>query len=202
MHTQKIIRLSRFFSCLGLKIWLFILLLFMFFVKDVSSQSLSFEAVSNQDVDFVFNTIQKYQSGLVAMNAMTLRITAVGVNWDLYVGAETDVAGSWNVVTTYGTNGDEPNVELLKVRFRNTANTSQETAFFNLTDVNTPVYIIGSGAVDPSINCPGAGTNTPGSYLSEPQCYLFNIDLQITPGFSLKPGLYELIIKYVIVEDL
>lgn len=174
----------------------------MIFTKSVCSQSLSFEATTNGDVGFVFNTIQKYQSGLVAMNAMTLRITAEGVEWDLYVGAETDVAGNWNVITNYGATGDIPVVELLKVRFRNTANTSQESTFFDLTDINTPVYIIGSAAADPSINCPGTGTNTPGSYLTDPQCFQFNVDLQLTPDFSLKPGLYELIIKYIIVEDL
>jgi hypothetical protein len=153
-------------------------------------------------VDFVFNTVQKYQSGLLAMNAITLRITATGTNWDLYLGAETDVAGSWDVVTTYGLNGDVPDVEMLKVRFRNTANTSQEATFFDLTDIGTPVYIIGSAIADPSINCPDTGTNTPGSYLTDPQCYQFNVDLQITPGFTLRPGLYKLNIKYVIVEDL
>jgi hypothetical protein len=168
----------------------------------LKAQSLSFEVVTNPDVDFVFNTVQKYQSGLLAMNAITLRITAVGVNWDLYVGAETDVAGTWDIVSTYGVNGNDPNVELLKVRFRNTASTSQEATFFDLQDISTPVYIIGSELADPVINCPATGTNTPGSYLTDPQCYQFNVDLQITPGFTLKPGLYKLNIKYMIVEDL
>jgi len=188
-----------------LKRWLNIAgiaILMVFVSSTAKAQSLSFEVVTNPDVEFVFNTIQKYQTGLLAMNAITLRITAIGVNWDLYVGAETDISGKWDVVSTYGVNGYDPDVVLLKVRFRNTANTSQEATFFELKDISTPVYIIGSTVSDPAVNCPDTGTNTPGSYLSQPQCYQFNVDLQITPGFTHRPGLYKLNIKYVIAEDL
>lgn len=168
----------------------------------VRGQSVSFEAFTNPDVDFVFNTVQKYQTGLVAMNAITLRITATGANWDLYVGAETDIAGTWDVVTTYSPSGELPGVELLEIRFRNTANTSQELSFFEMTDISTPTYIIGSPISDAAINCPDTGTNTPGSFLTNPECYQFNVDLRVIPGFTLRPGLYQLNIRYNIVVDL
>ena len=169
----------------------------------VSAQSLSFELKESPDVEFVFNTVQKYQTGVVVPNAISLRIIADGVNWDLYVGAETDSPGYWNELTAYSDYGAEPTTDILELRFRNTANTSQQFGWFPVSDINTPVFIIGSeNPGDPSVNCPGQGTNTPGSYLTEPQCYLFNVDMRVVPGFDLKPGLYNLLIKYVIVEDL
>lgn len=137
------------------------------------------------------------------MNAVTLRIVADGVNWNLYAGAITDIPGMWNEVTTYTPQGEQPQTNILQLKFRNQANTSQITDFFPLTDISTPVYLIGSeNPGDPSVNCPGQGTNTPGNYLTEPQCFRFNVDMKITPGFNLRPGLYNLIIEYVIVEDL
>jgi len=169
----------------------------------IFSQSLSFELKESPDVDFVFNTVQKYQTGVLVPNAMTLRIIADGVNWNLYVGAQTDAPGLWNEIVPYSPFGDHPPVDILELNFRNTANTSQVHGFFPLSDINSPTYIIGSeNPGDPSIDCPEQGTNTPGDYLSQPQCYRFNVDLRVVPGFNLKPGLYNLVITYVIVEDL
>jgi hypothetical protein len=175
---------------------------FLYQPPDTRGQSLSFEVVSNPDVDFVFNTIQKYQTGIVAMNAITLRVTATGVSWDLYVGAQTDLAGTWDVISSYGLSGELPIVALLKIRFRNTANTALIPDYFDLTDISSPTYVIGSAIDDPGVSCPDQGTNEPGSFLAQPQCYQFNVDLRITPGFDLRPGLYRLHIKYVLVENL
>ncbi|MFN2395364.1 MAG: hypothetical protein ABR597_06715 [Bacteroidales bacterium] len=189
----------------GLAGYLYLMGLFVLLAAYTSGfgQSLSFELKESPDVEFVFNTIQKYQTGVVVPNAITLRIIADGLNWDLYVGAQTDSPGYWNELTAYSTYGVEPETDILELRFRNTANTSQQFGWFPVSDINTPVYIIGSeNPGDPSVSCPGQGTNTPGSYLTEPQCYLFNVDMRIVPGFDLKPGLYNLLIKYVIVEDL
>lgn len=170
--------------------------------QDLKGQALSFEMVQDHEVTFVFNTIEKYQNGLVAMNAITLRIIAEDVNWDLYVGAETLDPGLWDVIGVYGTVGQEPGIELLEARFRNSASTSLVEGFFELTDITTPTYIIGSPGIDVPVACPGQGTNTPGSYLSEPQCYQFNVDLRIVPGFDYRPGLYRLLLNFVISEDL
>ena len=189
----------------GLARYLYLIGLFIILAFHTAgyTQSLSFELKESPDVEFIFNTVQKYQTGVLAPNAMTLRIIAEGVNWNLYVGAETDSPGYWNELTAYSTYGVEPTTDILELRFRNTANTSQQQGWFPVTDINSPVYIIGSeNPGDPSIDCPGQGTNTPGSYITEPQCYRFNIDMRVVPGFELKPGLYNLLIKYVIVEDL
>lgn len=168
-----------------------------------NSQSVSFELKETPNVNFTFTTIQSYSTGIAANNAMTLRIDAIGSNWDLYVGAETAVMDKWNQVLSYSSYGTIPGIEILEMRFRNTGSTSLIPGYFPITDINSPTYIIGSeNPADPSINCSSPGTNTPGNYLGTPACYKFNVDLRITPGFTLQPGLYNLHIKYVIIQDL
>jgi hypothetical protein len=137
------------------------------------------------------------------MAAVTLNINVTGTNWDLYVGAETTNTGYWDVASTYSSNGLTPTIDLVELRFRNLNNTSQQSGYFDLTDISSPTYVIGSAAApDPSVSCPGTGTNEPGDYLSNPACYQFKVDLRINPDFSFQAGLYTLTIKYVIVEDL
>ena len=78
------------------RIFLFMLITTLGF--NSKAQGLSFEIKESPDINFLFNTIQKYQSGIVVMNAVTLRIIANGVNWNLYTGAITDIPGMWNEV--------------------------------------------------------------------------------------------------------
>lgn len=174
-----------------------------FNIGTIHAQSVSFELKTSPTISFDFNSIQDYENGITIMNAVTLNIEAVGTQWDLYVGATTTVAGSWDVTSTYSTTGSLPGVNILELNFRNLSNTSLQTGFFPLTDISTPTYIIGtSAAPDIGISCPNQGTNTAGSYLTNPNCYSFDVDLRINPGFTYRPGLYELRIDYVIVQDL
>jgi len=167
------------------------------------AQSVSFALTTSPNITFDFNTIQKYENGITIMNACTLNIEASGTQWDLYVGATTTNVGYWDVTNTYGSTGSLPTVGILKLQFRNAANTSQVSGFFPLQDISTPTYIIGTAsAPDAAVYCPNLGTNTPGSYTTNPNCYKFNIDLRIVPGFSLRPGLYTLRIDYIIIQDL
>ncbi len=182
-----------------------VVLLFLSLLLSIAirAQSVSFALKTSPNITFDFNTIQKYENGITIMNACTLNIEATGTQWDLYVGATTTNIGYWDVTNTYGSTGSLPTIGILKLQFRNAAATSLVSGFFSLQDISTPTYIIGtSAAPDAAISCPNLGTNTAGSYLTNPSCYKFNIDLRITPGFSLRPGLYTLRIDYVIIQDL
>ena len=162
----------------------------------------SFEVISNPDVIFDFNTIDEYIRGITRMNAATLEITA-GHRFDIYVGAETTNIGFWDVIQSYSNTGAAPTIDMVKIQFRNLNSTSQVAGFFDLQDISTPTYIIGSAVVgDPDVNCPLNGTNMPGDFNANPRCYKFKVDLRIVPGFSYKSGLYYLEIKYFIIEDL
>jgi hypothetical protein len=156
-------------------------------------------------VDFIFNTFEKYENGIVIPHALELNINASGAQWDLYMGATTTAAGSWNELSTYSSTGASPiPVNLLQARVYSQANTQiSGGAFFPVTDVAAPVYIIGSTIDDPGISCGGGpGTNEAGDYLTSPSCYKFNVDFKIDPGFTYRPGLYTLRVDFYIIEDL
>jgi len=169
----------------------------------VHAQSVSFALKTSPNINFNFNTIQKYTTGITIMNACELNIDVTGTQWDLYVGSTTTAAGFWDVVSTYSLTGAPPPISILELQFRNGSNTSQISGFFSLQDILTPNYIIGSlVAPDAAIACPNIGTNQAGDYLTTPNCYKFNVDLRITPGLSYQSGLYSLRIDYILVQDL
>jgi hypothetical protein len=119
------------------------------------------------------------------------------------VGATTASAGMWNVNSTYSSSGALPQINILEMQFRNNSSTSLQSGFFSLTDISAPTYIIGSSAApDLAVSCPNQGTNTSGSYLTQPNCFTFDIDLRIIPGLTHQAGVYELRIDYIIVQDL
>lgn len=175
--------------------------------KDVEGQTFTFESKSSPDLDFTFNTIDKYINGITVAHALDLNINAIGGEWDLYIGATTTAAGSFNVVSSYSSTGiTPPPVSLIQARVYNSNNTPVSGAgFFPLTDIATPVYIIGSNANDPTVNCGDAvpvGTNAPGDYMADPECYKMRVDLKLVPGLNYRPGLYTLRIDFVIIADL
>lgn len=181
----------------------FTYLLIVIIPNTTFSQTVSFDLKTSANVGLSFDNIKKFQSGIIIPNVCVLNVNAVGTQWDLYVGATTTTPGLWDQVSTYSSNGTDPDVSLVQLQFRNTNNTSQVSGFFPLTDISTPTYIVGSVLnPDPPVTCPVQGTNQAGNYASNPQCYQFRVDLKVVPGFGYKPGLYTLRIDYVIVQDL
>ena len=176
----------------------------LFNIATINAQSLDFELKTSPDVIFDFNTIQKYTNGITVMNACELNIRAVGVEWDLYVGATTTNIGFWDISAQYSNSGADPPIDIMQLQFRNSSNTSIVPGFFTIQDIGTPTYIIGSSADDAAVNCPAQGTNTPGDYQTSPGCYKFRVDIKITPGLNpiYKSGTYTLRIDYRLVEDL
>jgi hypothetical protein len=168
-------------------------------------QSVNFDLKTSKNIEFDFNTINKYVNGIIAYNACELNVNVSGTQWDMYVGATTSKPGYWDVTEEYSNSGDYPPISILQLRINNSSNTSQVPGFFPLTDISSPTYLIGSaGAPDAAVNCPDQGTNQPGDYNSSPGCYKFRVDMKITPGLSTiyKAGLYTLRIDYILIQDL
>jgi len=105
----------KFCSCLIISCYFF----------NSQSQSVSFALKTSPNVNFTFNSVEDYQTGLLIANISTLNIEATGTQWDLYVGATTMVSGFWDIVSTYSTWGNDPTVNMVQLQFRNTNNTSQ-----------------------------------------------------------------------------
>ena len=183
---------------------LLVLIIFISNVKITKAQSGGFELQSTPNVDFIFNTFEKYENGIVIPHVLELNVNVSGAEWDLYMGATTTTAGSWNELSTYSNVGTSPiPVGLLQARVYDQGSTQMTGgAFFPVTDVAAPVYIIGSNINDPAVSCGTAGANGPGDYLTSPSCYKFNVDLKIDPGFNYRPGLYTLRLDFYIIEDL
>jgi len=188
---------------------LFIVLIISFHGNIVRAQTVSIDLATPANLEFSFNTINKLINGIVIPNAIVLNVEATGGQWDLYVGSVTTIAGTWDNVQYYTTSGNgAPPVNLLQMRVHNLSGTPLISGYVPLQDIATSTLdIIGNhlSAPDPAVNCGDiipVGTNTPGSYTTDPQCYQFRVDLKMAPGTIYRPGLYTMQIEYVIAEDL
>jgi hypothetical protein len=206
MNPSELSDSNRRFTSTGGRLMLCCIVLMLSLTgKKSLAQSGGFELQTSPNVDFIFNTFEKYENGIVIPHALELNINVSGAQWDLYMGATTTSAGQWNELSSNSTTGISPvPVSLLQARVYNQGNTqSTGGAFFPLTDVAAPVYIIGSTINDPGVVCGGGpGTNEAGDYLSSPSCYKFNVDLKVDPGFTYRPGLYTMRVDFYIIEDL
>lgn len=185
----------------------FIAFLFTGAIK--ANAQVNIDLATSPTVDFTFDNIQKITYGIVIPNAITLNIEAVGMQWDLYVGSVTTVPGTWDNAIFYTTTGNgAPPVSMLQMRVHNLRNTQQISGYVPMQDISVSTLdIIGdhTNAPDPTVNCGDVvpvGTNAPGTYITDPQCYQFRVDLKIVPGITYRPGLYTLQIEYIIAEDL
>jgi len=183
----------------------FVVIAVVMSLQGADGQSVSFDLKTSKNLEFDFNTINKYVNGIIAYNACELNVNVSGTQWDLYVGATTSKPGYWDVSAEYSNSGDYPPISILQLRINNSSNTSLVPGFFPLTDISSPTYLIGSaGSPDAAVSCPGQGTNQPGDYNSSSGCYKFRVDIKITPGLTTiyKAGLYTLRIDYVLVQDM
>lgn len=180
------------------------IVLFVSASSTLQAQSLNFALKTSPHVSLVFNSIEKYKNGIVIPNFLNLKVEAIGTEWDLYVGTSTITEGTFDTNYSYGSSGNPSiPVSILQARVTNASNTSLTgNSFFNLSDISNPVHIIGSAVADPTVNCGGAGTNAPGSYTSQPQCYTFRVDLKAIPGFDYRAGSYSARIDFILIQDL
>ncbi len=76
---------------------------------------LELKMTTDPHVDFIFNTIQKYQSGIIKYNATKLNVTAT-VPWDLYVQPSSEY---WNQQSLYSASGNATSIlpsEVLEIQ--------------------------------------------------------------------------------------
>lgn len=180
---------------------LVVILFFQFIFFASYGQTLDLAITKGSDLTFTFNTIRSYTTGAVLGNASEVTVEST-VEWDLYIGTETVVPGFWDLIQSYSDAGDDNiPVGILEVRANSPGLTSQEAAFFQLQDISTPVFLIGSSGNDPTIGT-GIGTNDPGDGTADPFTHRFRISYKLSPGFTYSPGIYTMTVLFTIAEDL
>jgi hypothetical protein len=171
--------------------------------------------VSN--VDFTFDSFAKYIGGITQNGASIIRVNVSNsvtldpdCRWSLSVIVDNNPlsgtpANEWESLVNYTTSGNAPQIDMLEIRIRNACNTSltgggfvnllnNHGDFFNIIDFNGGVTIPAGSCI--------TNVNGPGSYLSNYNEYNFTIDYRITPGLNLRSGIYQLSIKFLIIEEL
>lgn len=177
---------------------IFFIFLFSSFAR---SQSLDINITRGTDLNFTFNTIRQYNSGIILAGATEITIESSS-EWDLYVGAQTNTPGQWDLVNAYSSAGSSSvPVSILELRASSPSGTSQQTAFFQLRDNSSPIYLIGSGANDP-LTVSGVGANAPGDSRNNAFTHRFRIDYKLTPTMGYSAGVYSLTVVYTLAEDL
>jgi hypothetical protein len=170
-------------------------------------------------LDFVFDDLSEYNSGITYYGASILRITASDTAgngdcaWKLRMiinnGGTPTPDAEWLQTSSYSTTGSQPTIALLEVRVTNNCATSPLNGTwqtFQLAENGGEIMLIDDGNF---VNSAGSGgvcgsgqTNSVGSYLTSYGEFSFVVDYRIRPFFNYTPGKYELNIKFCISEDL
>lgn len=162
---------------------------------------------TSPNVDFIFDDFRKYVTGLTYSGSTVLRVIADSLDgnpncqWKLMMVMENDFSGEWEPLVAYGSSHSIPTLDLLQVKVYNSCGTPiVNNTFQQFEDVDNFVLAIIPSDVPIYQNCDGTQVNTVGSYLTNYQEFSFTIDYRIKPGFSYRPGAYQLKIKFCLVE--
>ena len=112
---------------------------------------LELKMITDPQVDFVFNSIQKYQTGITKYNATVLEVNAT-VPWDLYAQPATQY---WNQQAAYGIGNRSQNMlpaEILQLQ------TSQTSDNFSMTSFNGFIGLTSNFGTNLATQSPTAAT--------------------------------------------
>jgi hypothetical protein len=167
------------------------------------------------NVDFVFDNLSKYISGITYYGSTVLKLVIspqnVNCKWRLVMSVDNNGApgNEWETNVTYGMTGSKPQVSLIQVRVTNNCGTPEHNGTYQVfANKLTELNIINSIILNPYA-CNGTEVNSAGTYLSNQYgAYSFTIDYRIIPTsdlifkpLDLRPGNYQFQIKFCLVED-
>ena len=175
------------------------------------------EFVPNTTVnaDFVFDSFSKYIGG-ISFNAITTVKVVVdeqappdpNCKWLLRMEINNNPiagtnAGDWETRVDYSPTSSlpTPTIDILQVRVDNQCNTPFNAGIFqNFTNHGDQLDIIqNTGVLITAGNCV-TNVNGPGSFYTNYDEFAFKVDLRITPGYTYKPGIYELELIFHVEE--
>lgn len=160
---------------------------------------------------FTFDTFGKFLSGVTENGGTTLKLVVTEAlapcRWQLHVNIDNGglaPINEWEQLATYGSPGaTNPSVNLLQIRARNECNTSLTgNNFFTVANTGVTTPIIQNPGVTQAAGTCLPNINGPGSYLTNYAEYHFTMDYRIIPTLNLRPGMYQLNVRYCLTEDI
>lgn len=172
--------------------------------NDATSQFIQNPTPNN--LDFVFDNLSKYVSGITYSGSTILKLKIDSNNayckWKLvmYVNNTSSTGDEWETIQNYGAGGKKPTVDLIQVRVYNYCGTPQGLGKYQTFPLGTHLLRIIDDPIhlNPSGLCNLTEVNSFGNYLTNYGEYSFIIDYRIIPAFSLNlsPGSYQVQIKF------
>ncbi|GAB4455330.1 MAG: hypothetical protein OHK0036_19040 [Bacteroidia bacterium] len=166
------------------------------------------------NIDFTFDEMSEYVRGITYSGATQLRLKIDEINpgmckWKLVMIIENNgylPNNEWESLVNYGSSGTQPNLNLIEVSVWNGCGTALFNGVFRTfaNNINQDTLSIIPDLAIRNLPgpCDGTHINGPGSYLTNYNEFSFNIDYRITPGFTLRPGTYQIRIRFCLVEIL
>jgi hypothetical protein len=168
---------------------------------------------SNQQLEFKYDQISSYTSGMTFYGSTLLRVTVSDTaasgscNWKLNMivtnGGGTTPPSEMETLVNYGSgNGAKPPLSLIQVRVSNACGTPINNGVWQtfqpldgdvIPIIESPSFPIPAGSCTENVN--GVG-----SYLTNFGEFAFVVDYRIVPTYNYIPGKYQLNIKFCITE--
>lgn len=198
---------------------IFLLLAGMLLVAPTAKSQIVCAAVdivsaAGDQADFTFDSFSKYIAGItyhgiasVDVKVDDKAIPDPNCKWALSMTVENNPssgtpADEWESLVSYGSgNATAPTIDILEVRITNGCSTSPiDGVYQTFTLDGDYIDIIENTGVRINAGSCITNVNGPGSYLTNYDEYHFQIDFRIIPGFTFNPGIYQLQVKFELVE--
>ncbi|MGB1003902.1 MAG: hypothetical protein ACPGVC_06720 [Salibacteraceae bacterium] len=163
-----------------------------------------------------FDSFSKYTGGYTINGVAKIRVRVEDkavidplCSWNLIMTIENNPAAGtpaneWEELNLYGIGGGQnPTIDALEIRIRNSCATSPIDGIFNAFTNNMDVIDIIAPMlpVTPAGTC-AINTNGPGSYMTNYDEFNFTIDIRVKPGYDFNPGIFQLNVKFKLEENI
>lgn len=169
---------------------------------------------TGENIDFVFDSFSKYIAGITYHGKANVNIKVddqvppnPDCKWMLVMSVENNASGgtlptAWETLATYGAGDSDPaKIDILEVRITNICNTSPINGLYQSFAENEDfIEIIENTGIRINAGSCTTNVNGPGNYLMNYDEFHFQIDFRITPNFVHDPGIYQLQVKFTLVE--
>ena len=169
---------------------------------------------TGEQVDYVFDSFSKYIAGVTYHGIANVNIKVddqappnPNCKWMLTMTVENNPSSgtgvtNWETLSTYGAGGSDPaKIDILEVRVTNVCNTSPIDGIYqNFTQTGDFIEIIENTGIRIDAGSCQTNVNGPGNYLMNYDEFHFQIDFRIVPTFNYDPGIYQLQVKFALVE--